>query len=244
MTSGDCSATALPRNDDGSSSEVDLPFPVAFFGEAYDSLWVNNNGNVSFQGPMSMYTPFGLATSSVPIIAPFFADVDTGGSGSDTVRYGYGQTTFEGRPAFCVNWLDVGYYSNHFDKLNSFQLLLVSRADKALGAFDIIFNYDSIEWETGDASGGSEGLGGVSARVGFSAGTGVKGTYTEFAGPGATCSRFVTAARSSTTTSRSETPTRVARAPSTTSPVPTSTGRTSATDPISRTRACSSSRGS
>lgn len=184
VSSVDCSRTELPRNDDGSSPEVPLPFSVAFFGETYDSLWVNNNGNVSFQGPMSTYTPFGLETASVPIIAPFFADVDTGGSGSETVKYGYGETTFEGRPAFCVNWLNVGYYSNHFDKLNSFQLLLVSREDKAVGAFDIVFNYDSIEWETGDASGGSQGLGGTSARVGFSAGTGVDGTFTEFAGSG------------------------------------------------------------
>jgi cytoskeletal protein CcmA (bactofilin family) len=184
VSSVDCSTTELPRNDDGSSPEVELPFSVAFFGETYDSLWVNNNGNVSFEGPMSTYTPFGLSTASVPIIAPFFADVDTGGSGSETVKYGYGETTFEGRPAFCVNWLNVGYFSNHFDKLNSFQLLLVSREDKAVGAFDIVFNYDSIEWETGDASGGSQGLGGASARVGFSAGTGAEGTFTEFAGSG------------------------------------------------------------
>ncbi|MBG6215168.1 cytoskeletal protein CcmA (bactofilin family) [Cryobacterium sp. CAN_C3] len=184
VPSVDCSANTLPPNDDGSSSKVTLPFSLDFYGQTYDGLYVNNNGNVSFGAPLNTYTPFGLASASVPLIAPFFADVDTGGSGSQPVQYGYGETTYEGRPAFCVNWLNVGYFSNHFDKLNSFQLLLVSRQDKAVGAFDIVFNYDTINWETGDASGGSEGLGGVSARVGFTAGTGQDGTFTEFAGSG------------------------------------------------------------
>jgi hypothetical protein len=38
--------------------------------------------------------------------------------------------------------------------------------------FDIYFNYDSIQWETGGASGGSGGLGGSSARAGFTNGAG------------------------------------------------------------------------
>ena len=46
----------------------------------------------------------------MPIIAPFFADVDTRGSGSDIVTYSYGNTTYNGRPAFCVDWVNVGYF--------------------------------------------------------------------------------------------------------------------------------------
>ncbi|MBC7761680.1 MAG: hypothetical protein H7201_07760, partial [Candidatus Saccharibacteria bacterium] len=184
VPSVECSANTLPRNDDGSTPKISLPFSLDFYGQTYDGLYVNNNGNVSFGAPLSTYTPFGFSSASVPLIAPFFADVDTGGSGSQPVQYGYGETTFDGHPAFCVNWLNVGYFSNHYDKLNSFQLLLVSRQDKAAGAFDIVFNYDTINWETGDASGGVGGLGGVSARVGFTAGTGQAGTFTEFAGSG------------------------------------------------------------
>jgi uncharacterized repeat protein (TIGR01451 family) len=39
-----------------------------------------------------------------------------------------------------------------------------------VGDFDIIFNYQQIQWETGDASGGNDGLGGDSARAGYSDG--------------------------------------------------------------------------
>ena len=179
-----CAATDLAANDDGSSPAVQLPFEIDFYGQRYEQLWVNNNGNVTFDGPLAEYTPFGLADTSSVIIAPFFADVDTRGEGSDVVRYGYGTTTYEGRPAFCVNWLDVGYYWNHFDKLNSFQLLLVDRSDRRTGDVDIVFNYDEVAWETGDASDGVDGFGGSSARVGFSNGTLATGTSFELVGSG------------------------------------------------------------
>lgn len=179
-----CSTGSLPPNDDGSTDELALPFTVNFFGEAYSSLFVNNNGNVTFGQPLSSYTPQGLTTNiGVEIIAPFWADVDTRGAGAVT----FGTTTFEGRDAFCVIWDRVGYYSSQTNKLNTFQLLLVDASTGApdtAGDFDIFYAYDQIQWETGDASGGSNGLGGNSARVGYTAGTGVDGTFYELPGSG------------------------------------------------------------
>jgi hypothetical protein len=184
VPSSDCVQHQLDRNDDGSTSSVQLPFPVNFFGQSHDALWVNNNGNVTFDGPLVTYTPFGLAGTSAQIIAPFFADVDTRAGGSDLVRYGWGDTTYQGHRAFCVNWVNVGYYNQHSDKLNSFQLLLVRREDSGPGDFDIVFNYGSITWETGDASDGVNGLGGFSAHVGYSNGDGQQGTSFELQGSG------------------------------------------------------------
>lgn len=165
-----CLQHQLDRNDDGSTEAVALPFSLNFYGRTYSTAWINNNGNLTFDGPQSTFTPFGVTGSTVPIIAPFFADVDTRGSGSDVLRYGYGDTVYQGHRALCVNWVNVGYYSFHTDKLNSIQLLLVDRSDVAAGAFDIVFNYGSVQWETGDASGGSGGFGGTPARAGFSNG--------------------------------------------------------------------------
>lgn len=71
-----------------------------------------------------------------------------------------------------VNWLNVGFFDSRTDLTNSFQLILIDRSDIARGAFDIEFNYDRIQFETGDASGGTNGLGGESAIVGFSNGAG------------------------------------------------------------------------
>jgi len=182
----------LAANDDGSTGSVPIGFSssINFFGTNYSNLFVNNNGNVTFNSALSTFTPFGLLSSSTPIIAPFFGDVDTNGIGSGLVHYGQG--TYAGRDAFAATWGDinagpgVGYYQAAVDKTNKFQLILVERFDVAPGDFDIIFKYDQIEWETGDASGGSGGLGGDSARVGYSngsttalelAGSGVNGAF-------------------------------------------------------------------
>jgi hypothetical protein len=171
----------LAGNDDSYTDLVSLGFSANFFGTTYTGLYVNNNGNVTFDTGLSTYTPFGLTSNiGTPIIAPFFADVDT--RAGNAVTYGTG--TYEGHNAFGVNWIDVGYYGEHTDKLNSFQLILIDRSDIASGDFDIMFNYDQIQWETGDASDGSGGLGGSSAHVGYSNGSGDSGTYYEFNGSG------------------------------------------------------------
>ena len=177
-------ANTLAANDDGSTGLVGTGFSFNFYGVTGNQLYVNNNGNVTFTAPLGTFTPFGLLTSSIPIIAPFFADVDTRGPGSGLTQYG--TSTVGGRNAFGVNWLNVGYFGAHVDKLNNFQLVMVDRSDVALGAFDFEFNYGSMQWETGDASGGVGGLGGNCARAGYTnggtedfeiAGSGVCGAF-------------------------------------------------------------------
>jgi hypothetical protein len=177
-----CGTNVIPGNDDGSSPLVPLPFTLGFFGASYSSLYVNNNGNVTFSSALGQYTPHSLQGSQgvPPMIAPFFADVDTR-SGNGTVTYGESPDG----SAFCVNWSDVGYYSVRSNKLNTFQLILTSRAGtegRSAEDFDIQFNYGSIAWETGEASGGSNGLGGTSAAAGYTAGTGEAGTYFQIDG--------------------------------------------------------------
>jgi len=165
--------TVLNRNDDGSVGPVSIGFGINFFGlnsGNQTTLFVNNNGNVTFNSALSEFTPFPLLTTNVPMIAPFFADVDTRAAGSDVVRYG--QATINGHSVFGVNWINVGYFFERDEHLNSLQLIITDRSDTGAGNFDFEFNYDAITWETGEASGGDEnGLGGDSARAGWSNGT-------------------------------------------------------------------------
>jgi hypothetical protein len=78
----------------------------------------------------------------------------------------------------------VGYYRKHTDRLNDFQLMIVDRSDVGAGDFQMIFNYDQIRWETGDANGGVDGLGGESAVAGFSNGDGTDAHSLELPGSG------------------------------------------------------------
>jgi hypothetical protein len=159
---------SVPRNDDGSSPLAPLGFAINLFGKGRAAVFVNNNGNITFDGPLSTFTPFGLRSTAREIIAPFFADVDTRAAASKLVTYG--RDTVNGHRAFGANYVDVGYYASHTDKLNSFQLVLIERADQGPGDFDIEFNYGRILWETGDASGGVNGFGGTPAAAGWSNG--------------------------------------------------------------------------
>lgn len=160
----------LTANDDGSTGQVNIGFTANFFGTSHSQLYVNNNGNVTFDDALGEFTPFNLLSTSTVIIAPFFADVDTTSAGDPVT---YGTDTVNGRAAFGVNWINVDYFASSLTHTsrNSFQLILIDRSDIAAGDFDIEFNYDQIEWETGEASGGDQnGLGGDSARVGYSNG--------------------------------------------------------------------------
>lgn len=180
--------TVFPRNDDGSVGPVALGFTVNYFGEPASTAFVNNNGNITLDGAFQSFTPFLLATTNPPrrLIAPFFSDVDTRTFG-DPVAYGSG--TFAGRQAFGVSWRNVYFFGGRAAAAalgrNTFQLILVQRNDVGAGDFDIVFNYDQIQWEAGTSSGGNaNGLGGSSARAGYTTGTGEPGTFFELPGGG------------------------------------------------------------
>ncbi len=160
----------LPGNDDGSSSAVDVraafPSGMRFFGMTFTSLYVNNNGNVSFGGPVGEYTPRAFPVSNQRMIAPWWGDVDTRGGGAPA-RNGVYWSLAPGRVV--VTWHNVGYFSAHDDLSNDFQLVLTA-AGPGVGDFDVEFRYNRCAWTTGDASGGSGGFGGTPAQAGFDAG--------------------------------------------------------------------------
>ena len=184
----------LARTDDGSSGTIDLSTVFTdgldFFGHTYSKLWINNNGNVTFGAPSSTYTPSAItASSGNPNISPFFADVDTRGSTVTATPGGTSQGTNEVwydldtvNHVFTVTWDDVGYYSGGTNKLNAFQLQIIDESNapgRSAGDFDIVFRYESVNWTTGGASGGSNGLGGTVAVAGYTAGTGDANAYFE-----------------------------------------------------------------
>jgi MYXO-CTERM domain-containing protein len=176
-------ADFLAANDDGSSGAIDLsgafPAGLVFFGTTHFALYVNNNGNATFAGPVSEYTPTPFPVAARPMIAPWWGDVDTRGfAGVSGENLAYWNVS-PGR--FVATWYLVGYYNSHVDRANSFQLVLTdTSALGAAGDFDVEFRYNRCEWTTGAFSGGVGGLGGTPAQAGFDAGNGVD--YTELPG--------------------------------------------------------------
>jgi len=70
-----------------------------------------------------------------------------------------------------VTWDEVGYFSQGIDKLNTFQTVISSDGKTSFACF--FYADNGINWTTGDASGGENGLGGTPANVGFNFGDSV-----------------------------------------------------------------------
>jgi MYXO-CTERM domain-containing protein len=164
----------LAPNDDGSSDPIDLTGAfeggLRFYGGPYTEFWVNNNGNITFSGPVYEYTPTAFPIAERPMIAPYWGDVDTRGRDMIT-EVGENLVYWHLEPGrLVVTWYNVGYFSSHNDLRMSFQLIISNATDCGSGDFDVEFRYDRCEWTTGDASGGTGGFGGTPAQAGFDAG--------------------------------------------------------------------------
>lgn len=184
--------SCIPPNDDGSwpndTTGLDLtpafPKGLHFYSGSYTRAWINNNGNLSFNSALSTYTPDAFPGALQPMIAPYWADVDTRDSTTcDAMGYpsagGYPMGATCTNPAsngvwwslttgqMVVTWDQVGFYHCHTTPVMSFQMILTATGcgqtlapDGGVSGvdFDIEFRYAQCGWEAGDASNGVNGF--------------------------------------------------------------------------------------
>jgi hypothetical protein len=155
------------RTDDNSSPLISLPFSFCLFGQTVDSVYINNNGNISFSAPYFNYNAIGFPSTYYIMIAPFWADVDTRNDTSGVVYYKLTSS------ALIVHWDHVGYFDRQVDKLNTFQLIITDGTDPLIpGGNNTAFCYGDMQWTSGSATGGINGFG-VPATVGANFGDGL-----------------------------------------------------------------------
>ncbi|XP_061607135.1 alpha-tectorin isoform X3 [Phyllopteryx taeniolatus] len=176
-----------PKMDDGSSPEIPLLVPFVFFSTPYRTIYINNNGVISFNEHVSQFTPEAFPLSdSRSFIAPLWADVHNGIRGDvyyrettqpqilerathDVRRHFKNIPNFTATWAFVTTWHQVTFYGgSQTTPVNTFQTVLISDG----GVSFALFNYEEIAWSTGTASGGDPltGLGGTTAQSGFNGG--------------------------------------------------------------------------
>ncbi|XP_030839937.1 uncharacterized protein LOC583108 isoform X2 [Strongylocentrotus purpuratus] len=173
----------LPANDDGYTDELPISVGFPFFDHIQTGLFVNNNGIISFSAAVSQFNSdsFPVANGK-PIIAPFWADVDTRNGGTlsyrqvlrsaendrifleadEIIRASFvDMRDFLSSWIFIATWDSVAHFSSSGELRNSFQAVMVTDGRYSF----VIFNYGDINWA---ASGG-----GTPAQVGFNDGDGV-----------------------------------------------------------------------
>ncbi|XP_065944898.1 sushi, nidogen and EGF-like domain-containing protein 1 isoform X2 [Magallana gigas] len=170
----------LPSNDDISTPSIDVSVPFPFFGSSYSSIYVNNNGYVTFDPTLTDYTAQAFPINgSHKMIAPFWTDIDTdrGGSvwyrtttdssilqkGTSTVR-----TVFPSLYNFSATWMMVATWDEvaaygcsdngtiKCQQRNTFQLVLITNGVQS----SAVFMYNVINWT-------------YKTQVGFNAGDGI-----------------------------------------------------------------------
>jgi hypothetical protein len=159
---------AMLPNDDNYSNSIQLPFDFSFYGTNYDSLYINNNGNISFLQPYFTFTANAFPDPSFNMISPFWADVDTRSANGGNVWYKMNPHSL------VIVWDHVGYFSMMEDKLNTFQLIISDGLDTLIpNGNNVSFCYGDMQWTTGAASIGVNGFGGSPATVGVNIGNGI-----------------------------------------------------------------------
>jgi gliding motility-associated-like protein len=159
------------QNDDGVINPITLPFTFCFYGQAINTVYINNNGNVSFGQQYGSYVPATFPMTNYSMVAPFWADVDT----RDPAALPEDVCWYKITPTYMiVQWDTVGYFGMHYDKQNTFQVIMSNGSDPIIPyGNNVQFCYKTMEWTTGDASGGTNGFQGSPATVGANKGDGV-----------------------------------------------------------------------
>lgn len=155
--------------DDGSYGPIALPFEFQFFGTAYDSVYINTNGTISFDRPEPVFNPIPFPDEYLNVIAPFWGDIDMRGYYCD----GCDQASFKVTPsAFIVTWDSVRYwpFSNSY-RYNTFQVIITDGVDPLIpNGNNVRFSYKNMQWATSNGWSGANGAGGFPAMVGINVG--------------------------------------------------------------------------
>ncbi|XP_051770088.1 uncharacterized protein LOC127523435 isoform X2 [Ctenopharyngodon idella] len=153
---GDVEDEKNPQSDDGSSPLIPFQRPFVYFGRVYDKIFVNNNGDLTFDKPLSQWIPnYFPAYSTSDIIAPLWTDIDNRGGGiifyrqvsdgpllkraSRDINKYYPNLNFSASWVFIATWDEVPYFGMT-NTSSSFQAVLVSGGSLSF----VMMNYGNI----------------------------------------------------------------------------------------------------
>lgn len=162
--------TRLPPSDDeGQTINISRMFVdgLTIFGQHYDAprLYVSTNGTVSISRAFTDYPTSADGPPRHPILAPFWADIDTRLDGEPPESGGIWVDLTE--TVVTITWDRVGAYRRNAETTNTFQLQIVNLGG---GDADFLFRYESITWTQGTATldtGARAGIFGAGTDISF-----------------------------------------------------------------------------
>ena len=149
-----------------------LGFSIDFYGNTYDSVFVNSNGSLSFGAPSTCYDqPLDVivtCNSNVggAVIAPYAVDLDNWdvsdsgyvwGDGRHAEFFYWGKTEIGGKQAFVATWMNSKGYNDEdvdIDRAelwSTFQVIIQDTSSssdpghESFGSAEVTINYGSIQ---------------------------------------------------------------------------------------------------
>lgn len=117
------------------------------YGTLYNAFYISSKGHITFGGGEIDWTPEEFPGATYEQIAGYWGDADYRSSGE--IWY---KVTPE---AVYINYIDVGYYNDHTDKLNSYQIIFTPEEDGILpDGNNVQLCYLDMQWAHGDTGGG------------------------------------------------------------------------------------------
>lgn len=166
------SGTPLALGDEG-EADVVIPFPFTYFGVVGTDLRIGSNGGALFNSPGAGdvdFTHLPLPTTDLPIIAPFWTDLDDVGANADTFWEVQGTTPNQ---VLLVQWNEKSVWNGVDTESVTFQLALFETTN------EIQFRYADVIFG-GAAAGGDNG---ANASVGVDSGDGSTAIQVSFNQP-------------------------------------------------------------
>ncbi|XP_018351269.1 PREDICTED: nidogen-2 isoform X2 [Trachymyrmex septentrionalis] len=161
------------------SAEAILKTPIVFYDKIYNSIFVNGNGVLSFARAMQRFFNIAFPLDD-PVISPLYTHVDSRASGtiywSETdspdvlaragglIRSAFKDANnFVPTHVFLVTWMDVGYYNERNDKVNTYQVAISSNGTHSF--VELLYPENGIQWIQGESH--PNGLPDAKAQAGF-----------------------------------------------------------------------------
>ncbi|XP_023331515.1 nidogen-2 isoform X4 [Eurytemora carolleeae] len=166
------------QDEDGNSVEAILTTPFIFYQREFNSVYINENGLVSFLTEVPSYYNVEMPMD-YPIIAPFYSDIDIRRTGQISWRVSssaedlritnalinskFSSVRFSAAEVLVVTWEKVGRFDRKDDKKNTFQLVLATDGQTSFSLF--LYPSQGIQWNRG--TGKNRNSPDARAQVGF-----------------------------------------------------------------------------
>jgi hypothetical protein len=155
---------AIPEgsSDNSSSAAIAIGFAFDFYGTTYNACFVNENGNLTFEGPLSSPDNAQFPLNTPPMVAAYWTDIFLDVNNFGRVWFKHDDADNDGAiDTFVATWENVVGPSFDASRRNTFQIVLTDGSHPKLNdGVRVALSYGEMCWGPEFSGGGGKDAGG------------------------------------------------------------------------------------